>query len=473
MQRPWQLTGRTHLQLAGATAAAAAVSAGLAAAAAARGAVEPGVAAAAQPMRPAVRKQLAECYGSGRCRAGELDDRVLQSLACLSERDGIAALAEFMRADMAKIRNKSAYLSCVVQRIKEGGVHPRAPATGPLIAGVTGTQALAEMGGGLTQAASLVAGAAAANAAVALEKHQQAVAAVQRLQHQQMLAQAAALQQQHTTLWIMGGLGRVTPSFGAGVGGAGVLQGVQGGGFPVAAGMSGAFAAAGAGQAAAAGNISALGAPVRATMEQLFLRGVHPWEVDQKWYGCSPSIHPTNLPSIHPYHKYQSADTHAHTPHSMHAYIHTYFHTYLHTSMYVYSVDGLASMPEKSAVEALQDFSCRDLKTIRNKSAYLMGCISKHKDAGGGDVVAGSAVGGLSLSSCSEAVKVKLEAMFSSGLIARETLDYRAWEAFCKLSETSSLGCLDEFIASDIRCVSRFCLDCVRQLVWENVQFRM
>ena len=287
--------------MAGATAAAAAVSEGIAAAAAARGAVEPGVAAAAQPMQPAVRKQLAECYGSGRCRAGELDDRVLQSLACLSERDGIAALAEFMRADMAKIRNKSAYLSCVVQRVKEGGVHPRAPATGPLVTGVTGAQALAEMGGGLTQAASLVAGVAAVNAAVALEKHQQAVAAVQRLQHQQMLAQAAAQQQQHMTLWTRGGLGGVTPSFGAGVGGAGVLQGVQGvqgGGFPVAAGMSGAFSAAGAGHAAAAGDISALGAPVRATMEQLFLRGVHPWEVDQKWYVRRPSIHPSNHPPM-------------------------------------------------------------------------------------------------------------------------------------------------------------------------------
>ena len=28
-----------------------------------------------------------------------------------------------------------------------------------------------------------------------------------------------------------------------------------------------------------------------------------------------------------------------------------------------------------------QDFSCRDLHTIRNKSAYLMGCLNKRKDA--------------------------------------------------------------------------------------------
>ena len=32
-----------------------------------------------------------------------------------------------------------------------------------------------------------------------------------------------------------------------------------------------------------------------------------------------------------------------------------------------------AIRPENLAVEALQDFSCRDLSTIRNKSAYLMG----------------------------------------------------------------------------------------------------
>ena len=50
--------------------------------------------------------------------AGELDERVLQALASLTEGDGIAALAEFMRADMSKIRNKSAYLSGVVSRIK-------------------------------------------------------------------------------------------------------------------------------------------------------------------------------------------------------------------------------------------------------------------------------------------------------------------------------------------------------------------
>jgi len=35
--------------------------------------------------------------------------------------DGIAALGEFMRADMSKIRNKSAYFSGVVSRFKEDG----------------------------------------------------------------------------------------------------------------------------------------------------------------------------------------------------------------------------------------------------------------------------------------------------------------------------------------------------------------
>ena len=68
---------------------------------------------------------LAECYASGVCRPGELDDRVLQGLAALQEADGIAALGEFMRSDMSKIRNKSAYFSGVISRFKEetgGGV---------------------------------------------------------------------------------------------------------------------------------------------------------------------------------------------------------------------------------------------------------------------------------------------------------------------------------------------------------------
>jgi hypothetical protein len=66
---------------------------------------------------------------------------------------------------------------------------------------------------------------------------------------------------------------------------------------------------------------------VQSTLEQLYVRGVQRWELDQK---C---------------------------------------------------VDGLAALPENLAIEALQDFSCRDLSTIRNKSAYLMGCLNKRKDA--------------------------------------------------------------------------------------------
>ena len=40
---------------------------------------------------------------------------------CGQKQDGIAALGEFMRADMSKIRNKSAYFSGVVSRFKEDG----------------------------------------------------------------------------------------------------------------------------------------------------------------------------------------------------------------------------------------------------------------------------------------------------------------------------------------------------------------
>jgi hypothetical protein len=43
---------------------------------------------------------------------------------------------------------------------------------------------------------------------------------------------------------------------------------------------------------------------------------------------------------------------------------------------------GLASLPEYLAVEAVQDFSCRDLSQIRNKSAYFMGCINKRRTGG-------------------------------------------------------------------------------------------
>ena len=64
--------------------------------------------------------------------------------------------------------------------------------------------------------------------------------------------------------------------------------------------------------------------------------------------------------------------THART----HARTHTHTHTHTHT-------DGLAALPENLAIEALQDFSCRDLTTIRNKSAYLMGCLNKRRDAHG------------------------------------------------------------------------------------------
>jgi hypothetical protein len=66
---------------------------------------------------------------------GELDDRVLEALRSLTEtvrpefsgwllaaekrlQDAITILAEFMRADMSRIRNKSAYLSGVISRFK-------------------------------------------------------------------------------------------------------------------------------------------------------------------------------------------------------------------------------------------------------------------------------------------------------------------------------------------------------------------
>jgi hypothetical protein len=192
------------LQLAAAAAAAAAATAGLAVAGAKASSATNGNVCG---MKASVQTLLNDCYALGACRHGELDDRVLQALASLREADGIQALGEFMRADMSKIRNKSAYFSGVVSRFKEDGNGGRLsikPASGvtasflpgafPVVAAGVGPSPFA---GGAQLSSHHQFGAAgpasftAASAAVASVNAQQL-----NQQHQQMLIAQAAAQQQ-------------------------------------------------------------------------------------------------------------------------------------------------------------------------------------------------------------------------------------------------------------------------------------
>jgi len=124
---------------------------------------------------------------------------------------------------------------------------------------------------------------------------------------------------------------------------------------------------------------------------------------------------------------------------------------------------GLASLPEYLAVEAVQDFSCRDLSQIRNKSAYFMGCINKRKDlvhAGSQVLAMPAAAAAIPLSALptvgpgeaasSPQVRAKIEALMAAGIMPREALDFRAWGEFSKLGEAEAMGALDEFAASDM-----------------------
>ena len=194
------------LQLAAAAAAAAAATAGLAVAGAKASSATNGTVCG---MKASVQSLLNDCYALGACRHGELDDRVLQALASLREADGIQALGEFMRADMSKIRNKSAYFSGVVSRFKEDGNAGRLstkPANGvtasflpgafPVVAAGVGPSpfaAGAQLSSHHQFGAAGPAGFAAASAAVASVNAQQL-----NQQHQQMLIAQAAAQQQVT-----------------------------------------------------------------------------------------------------------------------------------------------------------------------------------------------------------------------------------------------------------------------------------
>ncbi len=177
-------------------------------------------------MQGGVQVLLAECYASGACRPGELDDRVLQGLAALREADGIAALGEFMRSDMSKIRNKSAYFSGVISRFKEetgGGSGRHGALKSPnTVNGAHFGQVLSSPGYGANAGAfggaahfgshfsasgthAAAASAAAASAAAA------ATVSAQQQQHANMLMAQAAAHQQHAAqqqqLLLLGGGG--------------------------------------------------------------------------------------------------------------------------------------------------------------------------------------------------------------------------------------------------------------------------
>ena len=289
-------------QLAAAAAAAAAATAGLELAAAASATAN--VASGPLTMQSGVQGLLAECYASGACRPGELDDRVLQGLAALREADGIAALKKFMRSDMSKIRNKSAYFSGVISRFKEetgggGGRHGalKSPNT---VNGAHFGQVLSSPGYGANAgafggaahfgshfsasgphaaAANYAAASAAAAAAATVSAQQQQQHAnmlmAQAAAHQQHAAQQQQLAAQQQQLLLLGG-GGALPGGVPRVGMQG-LVGVAGFGAPGVASLPAVQQPP--------GNTAALPLGVQTTLEQLYVRGVQRWELDQKCVG--------------------------------------------------------------------------------------------------------------------------------------------------------------------------------------------
>jgi hypothetical protein len=88
-------------------------------------------------MKPSVRERLETLFASGKCRRDEIDFKIMQSLAEFSEASALQILINFGDADMASIRNKSAFLAGVMKRFRTenplGGSHavPSMGAYGP------------------------------------------------------------------------------------------------------------------------------------------------------------------------------------------------------------------------------------------------------------------------------------------------------------------------------------------------------
>lgn len=55
----------------------------------------------------------------------DLDERALTDLKALPERGAIAVLAEFMKKDMSRIRNKSAFMNGIICRVQVAFLIPR------------------------------------------------------------------------------------------------------------------------------------------------------------------------------------------------------------------------------------------------------------------------------------------------------------------------------------------------------------
>lgn len=66
-----------------------------------------------------VAEMLLQCHEQGIVTRGELDERVMDDLKALPERGGVAVLSEFMKKDMSRIRNKSAFLNGIICRVQE------------------------------------------------------------------------------------------------------------------------------------------------------------------------------------------------------------------------------------------------------------------------------------------------------------------------------------------------------------------
>jgi hypothetical protein len=67
-------------------------------------------------LKPGVKARLEMIFASGKVQRDELDEKILGSLAELSEAQGSEIVDHFAEANMGSIRNKSAFLAGVLRR---------------------------------------------------------------------------------------------------------------------------------------------------------------------------------------------------------------------------------------------------------------------------------------------------------------------------------------------------------------------
>ena len=94
-------------------------------------------------MKPAVRARLEALFSAGKCRRDEIDLKILQSLSEFAEPAGLQIVSNFCEADMASIRNKSAFLAGVMKRFRADNpiVHSSAYGLAPGLAPGLGARA--------------------------------------------------------------------------------------------------------------------------------------------------------------------------------------------------------------------------------------------------------------------------------------------------------------------------------------------